>query len=160
MRYILALGCQEFHTGNNFGYGVFSVFGGLWTCFGLIVLSEHMGWYHPVKEDMGWVMVVFSVYTGIWIFPTLYMDAALFAMFTVLFIAFIFTDIGHFFEPVSRYFEFTAATLFMIGGFIAWYIMAHFIYLDIFKSDLVPLGRAPILFFRQRQYAKAEQSVP
>ncbi|VDP19572.1 unnamed protein product [Soboliphyme baturini] len=155
---ILHLGFQEFQTGNNFGYGAFSTFGGLWTCFGLILLGDKMEWYPASKIDMGCMMIVFTVFTGIWLYPTLYMDLALCLMFSDLFLAFIFADIelltGEVRGPMSK----AAATLFLIGGLISWYIMAHFIYLDILKKDVLPVGRAPITIIRSYRTRGADRS--
>ncbi|KRY32948.1 Inner membrane protein YaaH, partial [Trichinella spiralis] len=152
-------GLQEFKTGNNFGYAAFSCFGGLWTCFGLIGFCKEMKYFPVTQADMGVLLIIFTLFTFIFLYPAAKLDMVLFLMFFDLFLAFVVGDVAHFMDlPDAKPVETTSAVLFMIGGLLALYIMAHIIYLDVFKRDLLPVGQAPMLKWCPRlAHAQHEQ---
>uniref|UniRef100_A0A5S6R4L6 GPR1/FUN34/yaaH family protein n=1 Tax=Trichuris muris TaxID=70415 RepID=A0A5S6R4L6_TRIMR len=147
----LIAGLHEFKTGNNFGYAAFNIFGGLWFCFGLIVLGKQFNWYELPRTDMGMLLIVFTLFTFLFLYPAANIDMALFSTFAVLFIGFVFGDIAHFvdFKPL----DVISCLCFIVGGLLSWYIMAHVIFLDIFKKDILPVGAPPLTTLMNRRHA-------
>ncbi|KFD51746.1 hypothetical protein M514_07443 [Trichuris suis] len=149
----LFAGLQEFRTGNNFGYTAFSCFGGVWLCFGLIPLGEHAKLYKFVAPDMGAILIIFTLFTFVFLYPAANIDLALFLMFFDLFVAFVVADVAHFMDhEAGRPVETASAVIFIIGGVLAWYNMAHIIYLDVFQRDVLPVGPAPLKKLFGRRY--------
>ena len=61
----LLVGLQEFRTGNNFGFAVFSTYGAFWMTLGGIFLGTHYDILGITTTDIGWTLVMFTAITFI-----------------------------------------------------------------------------------------------
>jgi succinate-acetate transporter protein len=131
-------GYQEFKVGNNFGYSAFVSYGAFWIALSVILLLNHFGIYKSSGTDIGWFLVVWTLYTMILWVAAMRIHAAMASTFTLLVIGFILLDLVHFGFPGLT----TAAAYVLIACALnAWYMMAHVIFLQVFGYDLLPVGK-------------------
>jgi succinate-acetate transporter protein len=130
-------GFQEFKCGNNFGYSAFVSYGAFWVSLGVIFLLNHFKIYHSNTNDVGWFLVVWTMYTAILWVAAMRIHTAMAVTFTLLLIGFILLDLAHFGYP-----ELTRIAGFelMACAAAAWYMMAHVIYAQIFGRNILPVG--------------------
>ena len=131
-------GFQEFKCGNNFGYSAFVSYGAFWIALGVIFLLNHFDIYTSSKTDVGFFLVVWTLYTFIMWIPAMKIHGAMAITFTLLLIGFILLDLAHFGYP-----EMTRVAGFelMACAAAAWYMMASAIYAQIFGREILPLGK-------------------
>lgn len=134
-------GLQEARTGNNFGYSAFTSYGCFWIAFGLIQIGHAAGLFAVSTSDMGWFLVVWTIYTAIMTVGAMRISTALGLVFITLLIGFALLVIGHFGAPV---FNVVAGYELMICAALALYLMAHSIFIDVFGRDVLPVGQ-PLL---------------
>jgi hypothetical protein len=130
-------GLQEQKTGNNFGYVAFTSFGAFWLSLGGIWLGEHFGIFPASATDVGWFLVAWTLLTAILWVGSMRVNGALAITFTLLMIGFILLDLSKFGFPgltVVAGYELMACAL------MAWYVMAHLIFQDLFGRDVLPVG--------------------
>ena len=131
-------GLQEQKTGNNFGYVAFTSYGAFWISLGLILLGNHFKIFAASETDVGWFLVAWTLLTAILWVGSMRVNSALAVTFTLLLIGFVLLDLAHFgyewLTPVAG-FELMACAA------MAWYVMAHLIYLDLFGRDVLPVGK-------------------
>lgn len=134
----LIAGLQEFKTGNNFGYAVFSTYGAFWMALGGIFLGTQYGILNVGAAEIGWFMVVFTIITAIFFIGSLKQNGVLAFTFITLLLGFIFLDISLLADmPV---FSKIAGADLAICALSAWYLMAHVIFTQ-FGWNL-PVGKA------------------
>jgi uncharacterized protein len=131
-------GLQEIRTGNNFGYCAFTGYGCFWISLALLLIGNHYDLYISSKTDVGWFLVAWTAFTVILWIGSLRISKALALTFTLLLIGFILLDLAHF--------GYQGLTVFpgyelMMTAAMAWYIMAHLIYADVFGRDVLPVGK-------------------
>lgn len=131
-------GLQEAKTGNNFGYSAFTSYGAFWIAFSLIQIASTTGLFPVSSSDVGWFLVVWTIYTAIMTVGALRISTGLGLVFITLLIGFILLVIGHFGAPV---FNIIAGYELMICGALALYVMAHAVFLDVFGYDVLPVGK-------------------
>lgn len=134
----LIAGFQEMKTGNNFGYCAFTAYGCFWIALALLFIGNHYDIYKSSSSDVGWFLVVWTLFTIILWIGALRIHGALALTFTLLVIGFILLDLAHFgfpFLTVWAGYELMACAL------MAWYVMAHVIFLDVFGRDVLPVGK-------------------
>ncbi len=131
-------GIQEMKTGNNFGYCAFTAFGCFWISLCLIMLGNHYEIYKSSTTDIGWFLVAWTAFTAILWIGSMRIHSALAITFTLLLAGFILLDLAHFGWPF----------LTKVGGYVlmacaamAWYVMAHLIYNDVFGRNVLPVGK-------------------
>jgi succinate-acetate transporter protein len=132
-------GLQEQKTGNNFGYVAFTSYGAFWISLGGIWLGEHFQIFPASTTDVGWFMVGWTLLTVILWVGSMRVNGALAITFTLLLIGFILLVLSKFGFPslgVVAGYELMACAL------MAWYVMAHLIFLDLFGRDVLPVGPA------------------
>lgn len=141
----LIAGMLEFRTGNNFGFCAFTGYGAFWLslCFYLIfgtnaVLDKSYTVLALKETDLGYFLVMWTVYTGILFIGSLKHNTALALIFLTLMLGFVGLDIktlgGN--AAVGT----AAAWDLLICGLLAWYLMAHLVFAD---SEInLPVGRA------------------
>lgn len=134
----LIAGFQEFKCNNNFGFSAFVSYGCFWIALGVIFLLNHFGIYKSSGTDVGWFLVVWTMYTFIMWFPAMRIHGAMGLTFTLLLIGFILLDLAHFGYP---WLTKVAAYELMLCAASAWYMMAHVIYLQVFGRDILPVGK-------------------
>ncbi|NTU78536.1 MAG: acetate uptake transporter [Chloroflexales bacterium] len=130
-------GLQEQKTGNNFGYVAFTSFGAFWISLGCIWLGEHFQIFPASGTDVGWFLVGWTLLASILWVGSMRVNGALAITFTLLIIGFILLDLSKFGFPglgVVAGYELMACAL------MAWYVMAHLIFLDLFGRDVLPVG--------------------
>lgn len=131
-------GFQEFKVGNNFGYSAFVSYGAFWIALSIILLFNHYGIYKSSGTDVGWFLVVWTMYTAILWVASMRIHAAMASTFTLLLAGFILLDLAHFGYPGLTK---VAAYVLIACAANAWYMMAHVIYLQIFGRDVLPVGK-------------------
>ncbi len=131
-------GLQEMKTGNNFGYCAFTAYGCFWIALALLLIGNHYNLYTSSKTDVGWFLVAWTLFTFILWIGSLRIHGALALTFTLLLIGFILLDLAHFGYPELTV---VAGYELMVTAAMAWYIMAHIIYADVFGRDILPVGR-------------------
>lgn len=135
----LIAGLQEMKTGNNFGYSAFTSYGAFWIALVLMLMGNSYGWFAVSSTDVGWFLVAWMLYTAIMWVGSMRVNGALAWTFTLLLTGFILLVIGHFGDPI---FNVIAGYELMVCALMAWYIMAHIIFADVFGYDVLPVGRA------------------
>lgn len=126
----LVAGLQEFRTGNNFGFAVFTTYGAFWLTFGGILLGLHFQILTITTADIGWTLVIFTLITLIFYVGALRQNGAVAFTFTTLVIGFIMLDIGHL--AGADMWTRLGAVVLIFCALSAWYTMANII--------LSPLG--------------------
>jgi len=131
-------GFQEFKVGNNFGYSAFVSYGAFWISLSVIFMLNHFGIYKSSGTDIGWFLVVWTLYTSILWFAALRIHGAMASTFTLLLIGFILLDLAHFGYPAMTK---VAAYVLILCALNAWYMMAHVIFMQVFGRDVLPVGK-------------------
>lgn len=131
-------GFGEQKVGNNFGYAAFTAYGAFWIALCIILLFNKFDIYPSSKTDIGYFLVVWTLYTIILWFAALRIHGAMASTFTLLVIGFILLDLAHFGYPAMTK---VAAYVLILCALNAWYMMAHVIFLGIFGRDVLPVGQ-------------------
>jgi succinate-acetate transporter protein len=142
----LIAGFQEFKTGNNFGYCAFSSYGAFWIALAFIFLVadlEHapnsfIGPHLKIGADLGYFLVGFTIYTAIMWIASFAIHTAMFLTFLTLLLGFIGLDLV-ILGGMKSLLIITAWDL-VICALIAWYMMAHVIFLQVFGKNVLPVG--------------------
>lgn len=131
-------GLQEMKTGNNFGYCAFTAYGCFWISLALLLIGNQFNIYVSSTTDIGWFLVAWTAFTAILWVGSLRISRALGILFTLLLTGFVLLDFAHFGHP-----EITAVAGYelMVTAGMAWYIMAHLIFADVFGRDVLPVGK-------------------
>ena len=137
----LVAGYQEFKAGNNFGYSAFCSYGAFWIALSVILLMNHAGVYKSSTTDIGWFLVVWTLYTAILWIGALRIHLAMASTFTLLLAGFILLDFAHFGMPGATP---LAAIVLIFCALNAWYMMAHAIMLQVYGKDIFPVGQPVI----------------
>jgi len=131
-------GLQEMKTGNNFGYCAFTAYGCFWIALALLLIGNQYNIYVSNKTDIGWFLVAWTGFTAILWVGSMRLNGALALTFTLLLIGFILLDLAHFGFPNLTV---VAGYELMACAAMAWYIMAHLIFADVFGRDILPVGK-------------------
>lgn len=131
-------GFGEQKVGNNFGYAAFTAYGAFWIALCVILLFNKFDIYPSSKTDIGYFLVVWTLYTIILWFAALRISGAMASTFTLLVIGFILLDLAHFGYPAMTK---VAAYVLILCALNAWYMMAHIIFFGIFGRDVLPVGQ-------------------
>jgi len=131
-------GLQEIKTGNNFGYSAFTAYGCFWISLALMQIGNATGLFKVTETDVGWYLVVWTIYTAIMFIGSMRLNTALALVFATLLIGFILLDLAHLgfpaLTPVAGY------ELMVCAG-LALYVMAHLVFADVFGRDVLPVGK-------------------
>jgi uncharacterized protein len=131
-------GFSERKSGNNFGYAAFTAYGAFWISLSIILLFNKFDIYPSSQTDIGYFLVVWTLYTIILWIASLRIDGAMSSTFTLLVLGFILLDFAHFGYPAMNK---VGAYVLILCALNAWYMMAHVIFLGIFGRDVLPVGR-------------------
>ena len=134
----LFAGYQEFKVGNNFGYSAFCSYGAFWIALSIIFLFNHAGVYASSKTDVGWFLIVWTLYTAIMWVGAMRVHGAMASTFTLLLAGFILLDLAHFGYPGMTK---VAAWVLILCALNAWYMMAHVIFLSVYGKNILPVGK-------------------
>ncbi len=144
----LLAGFQEFKAGNNFGYSAFVVYGAFWIALALIWLvmdlqgapNSFIGAHLTITgTDVGMFLLGFTLYTAIMTVAALAVHTAMFLTFFTLLLGFIGLDLV-FLAGMKNVLAITAIDL-VVCALLAWYMMAHAIFLQVFGRDVLPVGK-------------------
>jgi succinate-acetate transporter protein len=144
----LIAGYQEFKTGGNFGFSAFTAYGSFWLALAAIFLimnfqsAPNSSIAGPLKiepADIGYFLLVFTIYTGIMWIGSFAVHTAMFLTFLTLFLGFIGLDLV-FLGGRKSVMTITAIDL-IVCALLAWYMMAHIIFLQVFGRDVLPVGK-------------------
>lgn len=130
-------GFEAQKVGNNFGYAFFTAYGAFWIAYCIIQLLNKLDIYHSNTTDIGYFLVVWTLYTIILWGASLYIHGAMSFTFSLLVLGLILLDLGHFGYPAMGK---VASYVLIFGALNAWYMMAHVIFLGILGRDVLPLG--------------------
>lgn len=131
-------GLQEQKTGNNFGYTAFTAYGAFWISLGLLLLGNHFKIFPASETDIGWFLVAWTLLTAILWVGSMRVNGALAVTFTLLLIGFVLLVLAHFGFPALTV---VAGYELMACAAMAWYVMAHLIFKDLFGRDVLPVGK-------------------
>jgi hypothetical protein len=142
----LIAGFQEFKTGNNFGYCAFTAYGAFWLALALIFLLadlEHapnsfIGAHLKIGADLGYFLIGFTIFTAILWIGSFAIHVAMFLTFLTLLLGFIGLDLV-ILGGMKNLLAITAWDL-VICALLAWYMMAHVIFLQVFGKNVLPVG--------------------
>lgn len=134
----LIAGFQECKAGNNFGYTAFVSYGSFWISLAVILLMNKYDIYKSSGTDLGYFLVVWTLYTFILWIAALRIHGAMASTFTLLLAGFILLDLAHFGYPAMTK---VAAYVLILCALNAWYMMAHVIFLQVFGRDVLPVGK-------------------
>jgi uncharacterized protein len=144
----LIAGLQEFKTGANFGYSAFSAYGAFWLALGFIFLildlqhapNTFIGDHLKISgTDLGFFLLTFTFYTAIMFIGSLAIHTAMVLTFLTLLLGFIGLDLV-FLAGMKGLLTITAWDL-IICALLAWYMMAHVIFRQLYGRDVVPVGK-------------------
>ncbi len=101
-------------------------------------MMNYFNIYHSSTTDVGWFLVVWTVYTFIMWFPAMKISGAMAILFTLLLAGFVLLDLAHFgFDDMIK----VAGYELMVCAATAWYMMAHIIFAQVFGRDVLPVGK-------------------
>ncbi len=135
----LIAGLQEQKMGNNFGYSAFTAYGCFWIALCGILLGNNFGVFKLGGYDLAWFLVAWTLYSIILWIASARVHMAMFLTFTTLVIGFILLDLEKF--GYGEALGFYAGVDLTVCALLAWYMMAHVIYLDLFGRDVLPVGK-------------------
>lgn len=118
-------GFQEFKTGNNFGFAAFTTYGSFWIALAFIFLTLNMHWFNISNIDIGWFLVIFTIFTFVYLFGAMKQTSALSVVFLTLFIGFILLDIYWLGNAQVKGWLTAAGVVLTICALSAIYLMAH-----------------------------------
>ncbi|HMW19016.1 MAG TPA: acetate uptake transporter, partial [Accumulibacter sp.] len=90
------------------------------------------------KTDVGWFLIAWTAFTVILWIGSMRVSNALATTFTLLLIGFVLLDLAHFGYPDLTV---VAGYELMVCAALAWYVMAHIIFADLFGRDVLPVGK-------------------
>lgn len=131
-------GLQEQKCGNNFGYTAFTSFGCFWISLAGILLGNRYEIFKVSGTDLGWFLVAWTLYSSILWIASARVSKAMFATFTTLVIGFVLLDLAHFGFPAMTV---VAGWDLLVCALLAWYMMAHALFADLFGRDILPVGK-------------------
>mgnify|MGYP000885587806 CR=1 FL=1 len=131
-------GFQEQKVGNFFGYSAFVAYGSFWIGLGIIWMLNHYGIYVSNGTDVGYYLIVWTLYTVIMTVASLYVHRAMTITFILLLIGFVLLDLSHFGMPGAKP---VAAIVLIFCALAAWYMMAAYIINDLSGKVVLPLGK-------------------
>lgn len=148
----LIAGFQEFKVGNNFGYSAFVSYGAFWIALCIILLFNKYDIYKSSTTDVGYFLVVWTLYTVIMWVAAMKIHGAMASTFTLLVAGFILLDLAHFGYPAMTK---VAAYVLILCALNAWYMMAHVIFMQVFGRDVLPVGK-PWIQEKQKQSSQLQ----
>jgi succinate-acetate transporter protein len=142
----LIAGFQEFKCGNNFGYSAVVSYGAFWLALAAIFLvmdfqGAQNSWIAHLKitgTDVGFFLLAFTVYTVFLFIGSLAVHFAMFLTFLTLLLGFIGLDLV-FLAGMKSILTITAIDL-IVCALLAFYMMAHVIFLQVFGKNILPVG--------------------
>jgi succinate-acetate transporter protein len=144
----LLAGLHEFKTGNNFGYCAFCAYGAFWIGLALLWLFSDLqkgglswigGHLSIGGADLGWFLVVYTIFTVILWLASFAIHTAMLFTFTTLLIGFIGLDLQVLLGMSSLK---TPTALVLIACALgAYYMMAHVIFAQLWGRDVLPVGK-------------------
>jgi hypothetical protein len=141
-------GFQEFKAGNNFGYSAFTTYGAFWLAVGFIFLVLNLqslpnspigGALKIVPSDIGFFMLCFTIYTVVMFVGSLAVHMAMTLTFFTLLLGFIGLDLV-FIQGMKSVLQITAIDL-IVCALLAFYMMGHVIFLQLYGRDILPVGK-------------------
>ncbi|MGD7652192.1 MAG: acetate uptake transporter [Verrucomicrobiales bacterium] len=135
----LAAGLMEQKMGNNFGFAAFTAYGAFWLGLGVIWICNHFGIYASSGTDVGWFLVVWTLFTLMLWVASWFIHSAMAITFTTLVAGFVLLDLGHFGFPVLNT---VAAYVLIVCALCAWYMLAAIVINDVAGRALLPVGKA------------------
>jgi succinate-acetate transporter protein len=144
----LLAGFQEFKVGNNFGYSAFVSYGAFWlglaAIFFFLDLQEAgstsiVGHFKITGADVGYFLLAYTVYTVVMFIGSMAVHFAMFLTFFTLLLGFIGLDLV-FLAGMKNILTITAIDL-AICALLAFYMMGHAIFLQVFGKDILPVGK-------------------
>lgn len=141
----LIAGMLEFRTGNNFGFCAFCGYGAFWISLCLYLIfgtNAVLDKSYPVlalsDKDLGYFLVMWTVYTFILFFASMKHHTVLALIFLTLLLGFFGLDIKVLENNALA--GTLAAWDLILCGLLAWYLMAHLVFAD--SQINLPIGRA------------------
>jgi hypothetical protein len=141
-------GFQEFQVGNNFGYSAFTAYGAFWLALGSIFLIMNLQGLPnsiigpPLKitgSDIGYFLLAYTVYSAVMLVASLGVHLAMTLTFFTLELGFIGLDLV-FLQGMKSVLTITAIDL-VVCALLAFYMMGHVIFLQVFGRDVLPVGK-------------------
>jgi uncharacterized protein len=144
----LIAGFQEFKTGNSFGLCAFTAFGAFWIALALMFLfldlqavpNSFIGAHLKVTGfDIGMFLLGYTIFTIILWLATFPVHTVMILLFGTLVLGFIGLDLV-FLAGMKNLLTITAWDL-VVCALLAWYLMAHIIFLQLYGKSVLPVGK-------------------
>lgn len=136
----LYAGLQEQKCGNNFGYAAFSGYGAFWLSLCGIFIGNSYGFFKCSAQDVGMFLSVYTLFTLILWGASLRISKAMAFTFTTLLAGFVMLDFEKF-GFGSETLNVAASVDLIVCALGALYMLAHVVYLDVYKRDIFPVGK-------------------
>jgi uncharacterized protein len=134
----LFAGLLEHKNGNNFGFAAFTAYGAFWLGLVGIWFLNHFDIFKSSGTDVGYYLVVWTLFSSILWVGSWYIHSAMATTFTLLIVGFVLLDLGHFGFPVLN----TVAAYVLIGCALgAWYMLAAIVLNDLTGKEMVKVGK-------------------
>ncbi len=142
----LIAGFQEYKAGNNFGYSAFVSYGAFWLALAFIFLFMDLqaapgSFISHLKisgTDVGYFLLAFTLYTAVMFIASFAVHVAMMLTFLTLLLGFIGLDLV--FLAGMKSVQIITAIDLIICALLAWYMMAHVIFLQVFGRNILPVG--------------------
>jgi len=134
----LIAGYQEQKMGNNFGYCAFTAYGAFWISLCGLLIGNKYDFFACTKTDVGFYLLGWTLFNTILLIASGKIHKAMFLTFFTLEIGFILLVLAHFGYPQLTV---IAGYDLIVCALLAWYMMAHVIYLDLFGRNVLPVGK-------------------
>ena len=144
----LVAGFQEFKAGNNFGYSAFTAYGAFWLGLAFIFLIQDLqavpnsfiGAHLKITtQDVGFYLLAYTFYTAIMLIAARGVHTGMVLTFFTLLLGFIGLDLV-FLAGMKQVLTLTAIIL-IVCACLAWYMMAHAIFMQTYGRDVLPVGK-------------------
>jgi succinate-acetate transporter protein len=127
----------EFRTGNSFGGTAFASYGAFWLAIGFNLQFKLI----PNDTAFGFVLLGWTIFTGLMFIATLRSNYALMAVFLFLFLTFLALTIGTL--AASSTFTVIGGWLGIITALIAWYTALAGLLTTVKTPFTLPVGPRP-----------------
>tara|TARA_Y100001935_G_C17236250_1_gene473175 strand:- start:358 stop:921 length:564 start_codon:yes stop_codon:yes gene_type:complete len=131
-------GFAEQKCGNNFGFAAFTGYGAFWIGLGIIWLLNYHGIYTSSGTDVGYYLIVWTIFTAILTYASLYIHTAMTFTFVTLLLGFILLDLGHFGFPILNI---VAGYELIVCACAALYMLAGIVINDVAGKVVLPMGK-------------------
>lgn len=132
-------GLLEFASANNFGFSAFTTYGAFWIALVAMLIANDYTKYEARDPELALFLAAFAIYTFIMFIASTKHNVAIALVFLLLFAGLVLLSAFHFYPHIKALKMAGAGTL-VVCAVGALYNLAHLIFLESFKTDILPVG--------------------